>query len=148
MKTDLREAGLIQRQRPGASYTVLDLGIECRNDPAGVKSVFAELMSAVQCGDLSPLPQRVFAMSAVRDAFRFMVQARHVGKIVVRHTPPPGVFSSNATYLVTGGVGGLGLTVARWMVDQGARHLILVGRSGASSEAQLTIASLGKRARR
>ncbi|AGC45622.1 polyketide synthase [Myxococcus stipitatus DSM 14675] len=35
---------------------------------------------------------------------------------------------SDATYLVTGGLGGLGLKVARWLVEQGARHLVLVGR--------------------
>jgi epothilone polyketide synthase D len=141
-KTDLREADVIRRQRPGVSYTVLDLGIECRNDPGGVRSVLADLLSAVQSGELPPLPRHIFAMSAVRDAFRFMAQARHVGKIVVRHTPPPGVFAPDATYLVTGGAGGLGLTVARWMVAQGARHLTLVGRSGPSAEAQLAIASL------
>ena len=37
-------------------------------------------------------------------------------------------------YLVTGGLGGFGCIVARWMVDRGARHLVLVGRSGAGSE--------------
>ncbi len=39
-------------------------------------------------------------------------------------------FRANATYLVTGGLGGLGLTVARWLVDRGARHLALLGRTG------------------
>lgn len=41
----------------------------------------------------------------------------------------PSLFRSDATYLVTGGLGALGKTVARWMVDQGARHLILLGRN-------------------
>ncbi|MCE9672542.1 KR domain-containing protein [Myxococcus stipitatus] len=38
----------------------------------------------------------------------------------------------DATYLVTGGLGGLGLQVARWMVERGARHLVLLGRKRAS----------------
>ncbi|MFP2958443.1 SDR family NAD(P)-dependent oxidoreductase, partial [Myxococcus sp. 1LA] len=37
---------------------------------------------------------------------------------------------SDATYLVTGGLGGLGLKVARWLVERGARHLVLLGRTG------------------
>ena len=39
-------------------------------------------------------------------------------------------WQSNAAYLITGGLGGLGLKVARWMAEQGARHLILLGRRG------------------
>nr|AAK57189.1 MxaE [Stigmatella aurantiaca] len=38
----------------------------------------------------------------------------------------------DGAYLVTGGLGGLGLKVARWLVARGARHLVLLGRSGAS----------------
>ncbi|MCP3102829.1 KR domain-containing protein [Myxococcus sp. K15C18031901] len=41
-------------------------------------------------------------------------------------------FRSDATYLVTGGLGGLGLQVARWMVERGARHMVLLGRKRAS----------------
>ena len=35
---------------------------------------------------------------------------------------------SHRTYLITGGLGVLGLKVAQWMVEQGAQHLILIGR--------------------
>ena len=46
------------------------------------------------------------------------------------------------TYLITGGLGGLGLQVARWMVERGARHLVLVGRGGASESNRGEISSL------
>jgi phthiocerol/phenolphthiocerol synthesis type-I polyketide synthase C len=36
---------------------------------------------------------------------------------------------ANATYLITGGLGGMGLAVAEWLVEQGARSLVLLGRS-------------------
>ncbi len=39
---------------------------------------------------------------------------------------------ADGTYLVTGGLGGLGLVVAEWLVGRGARHLVLVGRRGAT----------------
>lgn len=42
----------------------------------------------------------------------------------------PTHFRSDATYLITGGLGSLGLLVAGWLVERGARHLILMGRSG------------------
>jgi len=48
----------------------------------------------------------------------------------------------DAAYLITGGLGALGLKVARWMVEQGARHLILLGRRGASSQTQAAITDM------
>ena len=49
---------------------------------------------------------------------------------------------SHATYLITGGLGHLGLKTAHWMVDKGARNIVLVGRSDASSTARQAIAQL------
>jgi len=53
-------------------------------------------------------------------------------------------FSPDATYLITGGLGGLGLLFAHWMVDRGARHLILMGRSNPSQSAQKRLGDLEK----
>jgi acyl transferase domain-containing protein/acyl carrier protein/protein-L-isoaspartate O-methyltransferase len=49
---------------------------------------------------------------------------------------------SDSTYLISGGLGGLGLRAARWLVQQGARHLVLIGRRGASAEAREAIRGL------
>lgn len=61
---------------------------------------------------------------------------RYVARLIpVRpqpHPQQPWQFANNGTYLITGGMGGLGLTVARWMVEQGARNLVLVGRRAPS----------------
>jgi epothilone polyketide synthase D len=56
----------------------------------------------------------------------------------------------DGTYLITGGLGGIGLKIAEWLVAQGARHLVLMGRSGAGKEATTTLSALeraGARAR-
>ncbi len=53
-----------------------------------------------------------------------------------------GLIRSAGTYLITGGLGGLGLTVAEWLVEQGARHLVLMGRNEASAKAQEAIAGM------
>ncbi len=55
---------------------------------------------------------------------------------------------SDGTYLITGGLGGLGLTFARWLVEKGARHLVLMGRSQpspAARKALQTMAGMGAR---
>jgi len=50
--------------------------------------------------------------------------------------------SAEGTYLVTGGLGTLGLRVARWLRDRGARHLVLLGRSAPSAAAAAQLAAL------
>ncbi|PCC69161.1 myxalamid-type polyketide synthase MxaE and MxaD [Nannocystis exedens] len=72
---------------------------------------------------------------------------RRVARIVPRPLPPPlGITARpDATYLLTGGLGGLGLEAARWLVQSGARHLVLVGRSGVGSDVQVAaIAALAE----
>jgi NAD(P)-dependent dehydrogenase (short-subunit alcohol dehydrogenase family) len=55
----------------------------------------------------------------------------------------PGLIRPDATYLITGGLGGFGLATARWLVEQGARHLVLVSLSGAAGdEAQQEVRAL------
>lgn len=43
-----------------------------------------------------------------------------------------GLLSSNNTYVIAGGLGGVGRSIARWMVEHGARYLVLFSRSGPS----------------
>ncbi|WP_262703342.1 MULTISPECIES: type I polyketide synthase [Streptomyces] len=73
-----------------------------------------------------PLPVTVWPVARAGEALRFMSQARHVGKIVLRL---PGV--DDGAVLITGGTGTLGGLVARHLVDRhGVRDLVLVSRSG------------------
>ncbi|HTN85588.1 MAG TPA: type I polyketide synthase, partial [Sorangium sp.] len=57
----------------------------------------------------------------------------------------PAALRPDGTYLVTGGLGGIGIELAAWLVERGARHLVLLGRSGASAEAQRAIDALSAR---
>src|SRR5262249_11397936 len=78
-------------------------------------------------GRLKPLPVRAFPITEAEAAFRFMAQAAHVGKLVL---VPPRELRTDGTVLVTGGLGALGLHVARWLVSRGVKHLVLTGRRG------------------
>jgi myxalamid-type polyketide synthase MxaE and MxaD len=51
---------------------------------------------------------------------------------------------SRGSYLITGGFGGLGLELAKWLVAQGAKHLALVGRKGTPESAHAALADLGR----
>ena len=77
---------------------------------------------------------------------------RHVGRLARLRAGPVGpgqtagqsvrLVSANGTYLITGGLGGLGLEAARSLARRGARHLVLMGRSKPSDEAELLIEEL------
>ena len=100
-------------------------------------------------GILKPLPRRVFPIREAVSAFRYMAQAKHTGKIVISQqagvagaSPPVQGVRGDSTYLITGGLGALGLLVAQWMVEQGARHLVLMGRRGPSDAAREALRKL------
>lgn len=65
-----------------------------------------------------------------------------LGRAVYAPDAPPFEWRSDGTYLITGGLRGLGLRFAEWLVEQGVRHLVLMGRSGASHETQQTLNKL------
>jgi NAD(P)-dependent dehydrogenase (short-subunit alcohol dehydrogenase family)/acyl carrier protein len=67
-------------------------------------------------------------MTEAEAAFRFMAQARHVGKLVLSVAREP--LRVDGTALITGGLGALGLEVARNFARRGMRHLVLTGRRG------------------
>nr|VFJ47074.1 MAG: amino acid adenylation domain-containing protein [Candidatus Kentron sp. FM]VFJ50934.1 MAG: amino acid adenylation domain-containing protein [Candidatus Kentron sp. FM] len=78
------------------------------------------------------------ASGAVEDLIAFRQGTRYVARLVPRPaapTPAPMALRPDASYLITGGLGGLGLETAHWMAAHGARHLVLAGRSGASPAA-------------
>ncbi|HBS82369.1 SDR family NAD(P)-dependent oxidoreductase, partial [Halomonas sp. 3D7M] len=122
--------------------------------PALTQRLFGEMMALFNDGTLSPLPFTAFSHNQVIDAFRYMQQARQIGKVVVTYEQPIApprnellgtgamTLAADASYLVTGGLGGFGLKTAQWLVSKGARQLILLSRSGpASEEAQAAIAT-------
>lgn len=113
--------------------------------PKLFRQIIDEVCELFEQGTLKPLPVTTFKAAEVVDAFRFMARAKHIGKVVIRlgessdvlvqPKPVTGpTLREDGTYLITGGLGGFGLEVAKWLVSRGARNLVLVGRRGISSE--------------
>ncbi|MDC0721164.1 type I polyketide synthase [Nannocystis bainbridge] len=75
---------------------------------------------------------------------------RHLARVVPLELPPaePPAIHGDATYLITGGLGGLGLLAAGWLVDRGARHLALLGRGPATADQTAALAELERRGAR
>ncbi|MCC5667832.1 SDR family NAD(P)-dependent oxidoreductase [Nostoc sp. CHAB 5784] len=203
----------VKQVKLNADYFLVDIVDLCRQQPELVQQILQQLVEEFANHRLQPLPAQVFPMANVVDAFRYMQQSKHIGKVVVSQlmatgyaanqippTPlkkggfvppvsregfvspvlkkgfvlplkqedlvPPFLrgasalggsadlkqlawvrgdqilFKSDRTYLITGGLGGLGLLVAQWLVDMGARHLVLLGRNAPTSAAKSRIQQL------
>lgn len=133
--------------RNNISYFGIDADQLMSERPDLTRRLFKQMMELFSEGVLSPLPYHEFDANEVVEAFRYMQQARQIGKIVVTYRNPirnlvdaqkplsRGIeLDGSASYLITGGLGGFGLRTAQWLVDKGARHLVLLSRRGASSE--------------
>jgi 8-amino-7-oxononanoate synthase len=135
----------VRAQREDVAYFPFDLLEVSLNDPALFTAMLRDLMEAFEQRQLQPLPHQVFPIEESVSAFRHMAQAKHKGKVVLsvaERAPATGVVRDNGTYLVTGGMGALGLQVAHWLAEQGAKNLVLTGRSDPSAQAQLDIQRL------
>ena len=137
-KIGIWDQSQVQQLRSDVSYFPFDLGEVAQSTPSLIAPMLRELMAWFKQGTLKPLPHQVFPLQDVVSAFRYMAQAKHIGKVVVSQSPTAWgdgspdkkPMRSDSSYLITGGLGGLGLLVAKWMVEQGVRHLVLTGRSG------------------
>ena len=113
------------------TYAAFDLGNVLRNDATLLPHALERVLSDLAAGTWKPLPSRAFSLRAAPAAFRHMAQARHIGKIVLSIDDGSTAASNiraDATYLITGGLGGLGLLFAQWLCRQGARHIVLTSR--------------------
>ncbi|MFF4282306.1 type I polyketide synthase, partial [Streptomyces kronopolitis] len=124
-KTDVRDPQEVAGRYEGVRYQAFDL-IEAGPDRIG--EMFAHVRELFEGGVLEPLPVSAWDVRKAPEAFRFLSQARHVGKVVLTMPVP---LDRDGTVLVTGGTGGLGALVARHLVvEHGVRHLLLASRRG------------------
>ena len=194
-KTDVWNEARVHAIMPEIAYHVIYLGEIIHEQPALMRALFEELTRGFETGELRPLPFKSFPLAEAAPAFRYMAQAKHIGKVVLvqggedrglkledrgskivegrsriadresfphalsttheqRSTnddlqstinnPQSSILDPQSTILLTGGLGALGLHAAKWMVESGARHLVLVGRKAPSAIAQAAIAEMEK----
>ena len=144
--------------RRNLSYFGIDVDQMLVDCPDLARQIFAEVMSHFDKGDFRALPLQVYRADAVAQAFESMQASNHIGKLVVTYSEDSldslcSVNVSNAstikkdkTYVITGGLGGLGQKMARGLIAQGAKSLVLVTRGqvhGSSGELIQSLEELG-----
>ena len=132
--------------RPDVAYSVLDLYTLKQHDPARPGAALREVLARIATGELAPLMHTRWPIAETSAAMGFMRAARHIGKIVLT-TPPLGAgrLRQDGTYLVTGGLGGIGCALAEWLAEHGAGTVVLNGRRAPDAAAEEAIAALRSR---
>ncbi|CAL8084784.1 unnamed protein product [Orchesella dallaii] len=132
--------------RSDVDYTIVDVSSVEHSEWRRLMGVIHGLLEE---GVVKPIPHMRFDGQNVREALQYLQKAKHIGKIVcvmpevinvggaiTIHTP---MFNENSTYLITGGLGGVGFVVCKWMVEKGAKHVVLAGRSPPSTSIHAVI---------
>jgi candicidin polyketide synthase FscB len=127
-KTDLRDPARVAADHPGVRYRAFSTG---EAGPDRLDEILTAALGMLTAGEL-PLPPVIsWDLRRAPEAFRFMSQARHTGKIVLTVPPDPAAPRGAGTVLVTGGTGLLGGLVATHVAGTGrAGALLLASRSG------------------
>jgi phthiocerol/phenolphthiocerol synthesis type-I polyketide synthase C len=141
--------------KKGISFAAVDLAGLMERRPERFARSFAAAWAAVRGGAIRPLPATAYAFADAADAIHAMARGNHIGKLVltspdtVQNIAPEPMpdqrFRADATYLITGGLGALGLSLAEFMAERGAGALALAGRSAPDAEATCRIEALRAR---
>ncbi|MFG1372207.1 type I polyketide synthase [Xanthobacter oligotrophicus] len=125
------------------AYHPFDLW-DIKQDQGLIAQMMGEMLARLADGTLVPLRSELFAIADAGAAFQHMARARHMGKIVLWQAAAPAgdTVRGDATFLVTGGLGALGLHAASWLVRHGARSIALVGRSMPGEAAREAVEAL------
>nr|WTA00839.1 type I polyketide synthase [Streptomyces sp. NBC_00857] len=144
--------------RHNITLSTVDLIELQRTRPEVFATVLREVLAEIEEGRLKPLLCTTFPLAEATDAFRLMAGAGHIGKLVL--TVPeqgettavlsdgPPVVRGDGAYVITGGLGGLGMATARWLAEQGAGHIVLNGRTSptfATAQAITELSASGTR---
>ncbi len=130
---------------PGVEYCQIDLSQLIAADVSALATRLADIFNRVESKEYQPLPYQTFDLEDAAAAMRHMRSGKHTGKILIAPVHAEDTasepasdrssihsdvqFREDATYVITGGLGGLGLLTAQWMARRGARHIALISRS-------------------
>lgn len=145
-KRDIEANGLLALAAfsRGISLTALDIPTLVQRRPADVHRVLSEVIKLVEQQAVTPIyPVTTYPLPEIQEAFKFVETGAQTGKVVLsagpdeqapvvprpKHTTGRLRLQPDASYLVVGGIGGIGRSIAHWLVAHGAKNLILLSRS-------------------
>lgn len=145
-KRDIWTPEQMAEARPDIKYEIVALDGTIMQDPERIRGLLGEVSDGLASGEWTPLPSEIYPLTEAKTAFRRMQQARHIGKIVLQ-MPKPLQPRGDRSYLITGGLGALGLHTAAHLAQLGAGDIVLTSRREPDAAAQEAIADISERYR-
>ena len=145
-KRDIWTPEQMAAARPDIAYEIVALDVTTLQNPDHIKRLLTEVSDGMARGEWKPLPAEIYPLTEARAAFRRMQQARHIGKIVLQ-IPNPLQPRGDRSYLITGGLGVIGLHTASYLAQLGAGDIVLTSRRAPDAAAQQTIDDITERYR-
>ncbi|MET1254637.1 SDR family NAD(P)-dependent oxidoreductase [Aliikangiella maris] len=98
------------------------------------KDILNQVAQQIEAGNYQPLPVNEFALDEVQEAFAILSRGANTGKLVINLTQQAPeatdiTINANAYYIITGGFGALGQSLASKLIERGAQHIVLCGRN-------------------
>jgi NAD(P)-dependent dehydrogenase (short-subunit alcohol dehydrogenase family)/acyl carrier protein len=143
-KRDIWTPEQMAEARPDIAYEIVALDTVMFTEPDRIRDLLTEVSEGLAKGEWMPLPAEVYPLTEARAAFRRMQQARHIGKIVCQ-MPNPLAPRPDRTYLITGGLGAIGLSTASYLAQRGAGDIVLTSRREPDAEALKAIEEITER---
>ena len=136
--------------RNNLSIAVIELEQLGADYPDEFAALLRRVFTLTKDGVFEPFAPTAFPISRAAEAFDYLARAKHIGKVVITSEDevdvvddtPRDLVRSDKTYLVTGGLGGLGLVVAERLFQMGARSIALLGRGQPTEAARTHCAAL------
>jgi acyl transferase domain-containing protein len=145
-KRDIWTPQQMAEVRPDIAYEIVALDTVMFTEPDRIRTLLGEVSDGLAKGEWTPLPAEIYPLTEATTAFRRMQQARHIGKIVCQ-MPNPLAPRPDRSYLITGGLGAIGLSTAAYFAQLGAGDIVLTSRHEPDAEAQRTIEEITERYR-
>lgn len=131
----------------GIEFKAVLINTKTMNAKPHVKAFLTEAINKdIQLGIIKPLRTTIFPANDIEKAFRYIATAKHIGKILIQIRDGDSMlpikakklayFDSDKSYVITGGLGGMGLELADWMILRNCKKLILSSSRGLSSDYQ------------
>ncbi|MFI4954384.1 MAG: SDR family NAD(P)-dependent oxidoreductase [Gammaproteobacteria bacterium] len=141
-KRDIWSTDEIAAKRADIKYSILALDVLAVECPDEVQTLLKAVILLIQQQNIRPVPQTVFTLHHAIDAFKYLQQAKQIGKVVITLPAVKLNFSTPGSYLITGGLGGIGLELAQYLSERQAGRIILSSRHAANEYAQERIKAM------
>lgn len=143
-KRDIWTPEQMAAARPDIAYEIVALDTVTIQEPERIRRLLTEVSQGLANGEWTPLPAEIYPLTEARAAFRRMQQARHIGKIVCQ-IPSPLQPRADRSYLITGGLGAIGLHTASYLAQLGAGDIVLTSRRAPDADTQQAIDDITER---